>query len=268
VLNSSQVNLLIDAIRTDSRILMGFYQNPGLTISEKDDLSPVSEADLASNQFITEYLKREFPEIPLISEEGVHEDWSSRRSREYSWILDPLDGTKEFIAGSDEFAINLALLRNGKPVFGMIAIPAKNEIYYALKGQGSWKIDTNGNLKRLPLIASDHEESKKLTVLISRSHAGAAEIEYCRILEQKGWLVTIKPAGSAYKHALLAEGSAHLYFKPGICWEWDTAPGQLIIEEAGGLVRRTDTGEPMVYNKENFINPPFTMWAPGVFIPL
>jgi 3'(2'), 5'-bisphosphate nucleotidase len=268
VLNNSQINILINGIREASEILMAHYRNPDLAIVEKDDRSPVTEADMASNAFVSELLGHEFPGIPLISEEGPKEDYTIRKTREYSWILDPLDGTKEFIAGNDEFAINLALLHKNKPVMGIISIPAKNLLYYAIKGEGSWKIGPDGMRQRLPLSGSDHLITRKVTVLISRSHSGAEEREYCKTLQERGWWVDIRPTGSAYKHVLLAEGAAHLYYKPGICREWDTAPGQLIIEEAGGSVVRIDNGEPLVYNKETFSNPGFTMWAPGVFIPL
>jgi 3'(2'), 5'-bisphosphate nucleotidase len=268
VLNNSQINILINCIREASKILMGYYRDPGLAVTEKDDLSPVTEADIASHRFISDLLDREFPGIPLISEEGDKPAYSIRKTWEYTWILDPLDGTKEFIDCNDEFAINLALVRNHEPVVGIISIPAKNILYYAIKGEGSWKIDQDGILARLPIRGSNYRETRKITALISRSHAGDAEKEYIRSLEQKGWEVEIRPTGSAYKHVLLAEGSADLYAKPGICWEWDTAPGQLIIEEAGGSVVRLDNGEPLVYNKEDFSNPELVMWAPGVFIPL
>ena len=268
MLNNSRINVLIHGIREASEILMAYYRNPDLAIVEKDDLSPVTEADMASNRYISDLLGREFPGIPLISEEGVKEDYSIRKTREYSWILDPLDGTKEFIAGNDEFAINLALLRLDRPVFGIISIPAKNVLYYAVKGEGSWKITPDGTQQKLPIHRFDHQDTRKITALISRSHSGDGEKEYIKRLEEKGWFVDIRPTGSSYKHVLLAEGSAHVYAKPGMCWEWDTAPGQIILEEAGGSVVRMDNGEPLVYNKEIFSNPDLVMWAPGVYIPL
>ncbi|MCX6225299.1 MAG: 3'(2'),5'-bisphosphate nucleotidase CysQ [Bacteroidia bacterium] len=268
MLNSLPVNILISCIREASEIVLSFYRNPRLAIVQKDDLSPVTEADMASNRHICAMLDREFPGIPVISEEGPKPAYSIRKTWEYSWILDPLDGTKEFIAGNDEFAINLALLYYNKPVMGIISIPAKNLLYYAIKGEGSWKISSDGIRERLPIHRSDHQSTRKLTALISRSHAGDGEKECVKRLEERGWLVTVCPTGSSYKHVLLAEGSAHLYAKPGICREWDTAPGQIILEEAGGSAVRMDNGEPLVYNKENFSNPDLIMWAPGVFIPL
>lgn len=268
MLNNNQISVLISGILEASEILMAYYRKPDLAIVEKDDHSPVTEADMASNRYLSELLDREFPGIPLISEEGSKEEYSIRKAREYAWILDPLDGTKEFIAGNDEFAINLALLHENKPVMGIISIPAKNLLYYAIKGGGSWKINPDGFRQRLPIQSSDYQETRKIIALISRSHAGDAEKQFIKNLEVKGWLVDVRPTGSAYKHVLLAEGAAHLYAKPGICWEWDTAPGQIILEEAGGSVVRMDNGEPLVYNKEIFSNPDLIMWAPGVFIPL
>lgn len=265
--NDHQISILINGIRQAAEILLGFYKNPYLDIRSKDDLSPVTEADLASNRYISDLLQREFPGIPLISEETANPDYQVRKNWEYAWILDPLDGTKEFIAENDEFAINLALLHKNRPVIGFISIPAKNLLYYGIKGRGSWKIEPEGTPVRLPVHQSDHEKTRKILALISRSHAGIGEKEYIKQLENSGWLVDVRPTGSSYKHVLLAEGSAHLYAKPGICWEWDTAPGQIILEEAGGSVVRMDNGEPLVYNKESFSNPDLVMWAPGVSIP-
>lgn len=268
MLNNNLISILIRGIREASEILMTHYRNPGLVVTEKEDLSPVTGADVASHDFLSKFLGQEFPGIPLLSEEGIKEKYSIRKTFEYSWILDPLDGTKEFIARNDEFAINLALLHKNKPVLGIISIPAKNLIYYASKGEGSWKISGAGPPQRLPVHASSHLTTRRITVLVSRSHSGQAETEYVKKIEDQGWQVDVRPTGSAYKHVLLAEGSAHVYVKPGICWEWDTAPGQIILEEAGGSVVRLDTGEPLVYNKEILSNPDLIMWAPGVIIPL
>jgi 3'(2'), 5'-bisphosphate nucleotidase len=268
ILNSKQFEVVINGMRAASEILLGYYRNLGLLIQTKEDKSPVTEADLASNRFITDLLNHEFPGIPMISEEAPKPDYAIRKNWEYSWILDPLDGTKEFIAANDEFAINLALLHKNRPVVGFISIPAKKLLYYAVKGEGSWRIGSDGIRQRLPLYQSDHLKTKKIIALISRSHSGEAEKKYLKLLEDKGWEVEARPTGSAYKHVLLAEGSAHLYAKPGKCWEWDTAPGQIILEEAGGSVVRIDNGEPLVYNKENLLNPDLVMWAPGVNIPL
>ena len=268
MLNSNQLHILIDGIREAGRILLGYYRNPDLHIENKADESPVTSADLASNYFISDLLKREFPETPIISEEADKPAYSVRKNWDQSWLLDPLDGTKEFIAANDEFAINLALIRGNRPVLGIIAVPAKNLIYYGAAGEGSWRIEADNRRIRLPLQQSNHNETRKITALISRSHAGAAEMEYIKGIRDKGWEVEIRPTGSSYKHVLLAEGSAQLYAKPGICWEWDTAPGQIILEEAGGSVVRMDNGEPLIYNKESFSNPHLVMWAPGVTIPL
>jgi len=262
VLNDRQIQILTDGIGRASDILLGYYHKKDLVTTLKEDNSPVTEADLASNQYITELLEREFPGIPVISEENPKQAWSIRKTWDYWWILDPLDGTREFLARNDEFAINLALVHKNQPVVGLISIPAKGLLYLGIKDKGSWSLQ-NGVRTPLPLyqtIPADQE----IIALMSRSHTEPDEHRYLKSLEDKGYKVIIRPAGSSYKHVLLAEGSAHLYAKFGVCWEWDTAPGQLIIEEAGGRVIRIDNQKPLTYNKESFANPGFIMWAPEV----
>jgi 3'(2'), 5'-bisphosphate nucleotidase len=174
-----------------------------------------------------------------------------------------LDGTREFIAKNDEFAINLALIERDKPVFGLISVPAKGSLFRAVSGQGSWKIGSDNSSIRLPVLKQDPFSIKR-RVLVSRSHAGEAERKFVESLGLMGYDTEIIPAGSSFKHTLLAEGAASLYAKLGSCWEWDTAPGQLILEEAGGSVTRMIDGKPLIYNKESFQNPDFVMWAPGI----
>lgn len=267
-MNDNQIQILINGMREASAIVLSHYRKVGLDIRNKEDQSPVTEADIASHQFFAGFLAREFPGIPLISEEAVSLPYEQRKDWEYVWILDPLDGTKEFIAANDEFAINLALIHWDRPVAGFIAIPAKDHIYYGIKGGGSWRVEPDGTKQKLPVYTTEHQKTQTIKALISRSHAGVAEKEYLKRIADLGWTVDTVPAGSAYKHVLLAEGSAHLYAKPGKCWEWDTAPGQIILEEAGGSVVRMEDGQPLIYNKESFLNPDLVMWAPGVSIAL
>ncbi len=263
MLSSHQIQILTDGIQEASDIVMGFYGKNNLGIIQKPDDSPVTEADFASNNYLTGLLNREFPGTPVISEENPQPSWEERKNWDYFWILDPLDGTREFISRNDEFAINLALIYKNSPVFGLISIPAKGLIYSAVKGGGSWLHRAGEPPIRLP-FQNSHDQNMERIVLISRSHAGIAEEAYISFLRDKGFIPRIQPAGSSYKHVLLAEGSAHLYPKLGICWEWDTAPGQIILEEAGGKVIRTSDMQPLSYNKESFRNPDFIMWAPGV----
>ncbi len=263
MLSSHQIQVLINGIQEASEIVMGFYGKNNLGIIQKPDDSPVTEADFASNSSLTDLLNREFPGIPVISEESPKPPWEERKNWDYFWILDPLDGTREFIARNDEFAINLALIHKSRPVFGLISIPAKRLIYSAIQGGGSWLYREGQSPVRLPFSDNPAQDNERV-VLISRSHAGSAEEAYIGFLRDKGLFPRIQPAGSSYKHVLLAEGSAHLYPKLGICWEWDTAPGQIILEEAGGKITRTSDRQPLSYNKESFQNPDFVMWAPGV----
>jgi 3'(2'), 5'-bisphosphate nucleotidase len=243
--------------------VMDYYRKHDLSIINKEDNSPVTEADFASNSFLTGLLNDIFPGVPVISEENSKPDYHHRRQWEYFWILDPLDGTREFISQNDEFAINLALIKRNKPVFGIIALPAKRTLFLAESNGGSWKVNPDGTRMKLPL-KTQVKGSLKRKILVSRSHAGVAETKFVRILDELGYETEMVPAGSSYKHTLLAEGNASLYAKLGSCWEWDTAPGQLILEEAGGSVTRIIDGQPLVYNKDSFQNPDFIMWAPGV----
>ena len=268
MLSDRQISMLVEGMREAASIVMSYYRNPGLAITEKEDLSPVTAADMASHRFFSRFLETNFPGIPLISEEAEKPAYGERKNWKNAWILDPLDGTKEFIAANDEFAINLALIEHNRPVAGFIAIPAKGDLYVGISGQGSWKMGSGGMKEKLPIHRTSHGETRTIRALISRSHAGNAEREYLARLGEKGWNVKAIPTGSSYKHVLLSEGSADLYAKPGPCWEWDTAAGQVILEEAGGMAVRMSDGEPLVYNKEQFLNPDFVMWAPGVFIPL
>jgi len=246
-----------------SGIVMDYYRKQDLKIISKEDHSPVTEADFASNNYLTGMLNKIFPGIPVISEETSKPDYQDRKDWEYFWIIDPLDGTREFIGQNDEFAINLALIERNRPVFGIIAVPAKNTFYRAISGEGSWKLKPDGSSLKLPLFTPDRDSINR-KVLISRSHAGEAELRFVTALKAMGFKTEVIPAGSSFKQTLLAEGSASLYAKLGSCWEWDTAPGQLILEEAGGQVTRILDGDPLSYNKESFENPDFIMWAPGI----
>jgi len=263
VLSSHQIQVLTNGIQEASDIVMGFYGKNNLAIIQKQDGSPVTEADFASNSFLTDLLNREFPGIPVISEENPKPSWEERKNWDNFWILDPLDGTREFVARNDEFAINLALIHKSVPVFGLISVPAKGLIYSAVRGGGSWLHRPGHPSRRLPFQNINILDNERI-VLISRSHSGSAEEAYIGFLRDKGFITRIQSAGSSYKHVLLAEGSAHLYPKLGICWEWDTAPGQIILEEAGGKVTRISDMQPLSYNKKSFQNPDFIMWAPGI----
>jgi 3'(2'), 5'-bisphosphate nucleotidase len=217
--------------------------NTDFSFTQKQDSSPLTLADTASNETITSLLCGKYPRIPLLSEESenhVPED------AEYCWIVDPLDGTKEFIKRNGEFTVNIALVHRRKPVLGVIAVPVTGLVYFAAKGSGAFKQDADGVR---PIQVSG--KLKDLVWVGSKTHSGEQEEE---LIKRKGCLIkTTIQAGSSLKGALVAEGKADMYYRFGLTSEWDTCAMQCIVEEAGGIFRQMD-GSEMEYNRRNHLN--------------
>ena len=258
---------LLDLLESAGKLIMEYYNSKAFEIESKADDSPVTTADKASNDLIIDGLTKLYPDIPIISEETTQIPYDIRKNWEYCWMLDPLDGTKEFIKRNGEFSINLALIHNHKPVEGYIHFPVQDWTYWAQKGKGAWKTD------HLDIGGCDTVETQNfaslprtshIRIMISRSHAGQREHDFISQVKKLGYVVETLPHGSAMKHCLIAEGKGDIYPKFGICSEWDTAPGQIILEESGGKITQTDTGEALLYNKEDFANPEFIMWGNNV----
>ena len=252
----------------------------------KDDRSPLTEADLASHQVITrELVTIDFfavPDtpsgyLPVLSEEGNKIPFSERRDWEYFWLVDPLDGTKEFIKKNGEFTVNIALIHHTKPVLGVIYVPVTGVFYFAAQGFGSYSMQAGevldetagvegGGLdviirhsRKLPLLVPVTEQlmPRKLIIAGSRSHATPDLENFVNTMKKTHGEVEFVPAGSSLKFCLVAEGRADIYPRLGPTMEWDTAAGQIIVEEAGGSVLKADEPEPLRYNKENLLNPWF-----------
>jgi 3'(2'), 5'-bisphosphate nucleotidase len=240
---------LSEVLRDAGRAIMNVYGS-FISVTLKNDQSPLTEADERSHEIISEYLKRHYP-FPILSEEGKAVPYQLRKNWEQFWLVDPLDGTKEFVKRNGEFTVNIALIRKNRPVIGAIYVPALDVLYFAEKGGGSYKTE-NGTTKRLPL--SMHSG---FTIVGSRSHASPDFDNYLRVLEQRHGTVQVIPAGSSLKFCLVAEGKANLYPRLGPTMEWDTAAGQMIVEEAGGRVMETGSSRSLSYNKESLINPFF-----------
>ena len=280
MLEKLQVEPILELIKSAGELIMRFYTSGDIQIQTKADDSPVTNADKASNELILRGLLSRYPDIPIISEETAHTPYEIRKDWEYFWMVDPLDGTKEFIKRNGEFSINLALIHKKKPVAGFVHFPVQGWTYYAIKGGGAFKKESSfvirlssfGRKKFSAISYQSSEKQKsnienresKINVMISRSHSGARELDFVNKLKNKGYDVETLPHGSAMKHCLIAEGKGDIYPKFGICFEWDTAPGQIILEEAGGKVTRTDNGESLSYNKPHFENPEFIMWGPDI----
>ena len=216
-------------------------------VEYKDDKSPLTEADKAVNEIILSELEKEYPEIPIISEESKLTSFSDRSKWDKCFIIDPIDGTKEFIKKNDEFTINLAYCEDEKVVMGVVYAPALKLMYYCDDKKAYREID--GNIETLPC-----ESNEDFTILKSRSHMNKETEDYIHSLECDFKLIE---AGSSLKFCLIAQGSGHLYPRFGPTMEWDTAAAQAILEKAGGEVVRVDTNMPLTYNKENLKNPHF-----------
>lgn len=226
-----------------------------ITVTTKTDNTPVTQADILSSQIISKGLKTLTPGIIIISEEEVLLPYSLRKTHKYLWLLDPLDGTKEFINRNDEFSVCLALIENGRPIFGIIYVPVTHEYYYGLKGKGSFKINAIGESIKLPV--NDLNHSDVVNVVISKSHRSLQDDEYIDKLKKSEKKVETIAIGSALKFGRLAEGIADVYPKFGTTMEWDIAAGQIILEECGGNICTTDGSEPLIYNKMDLHNPFF-----------
>ena len=233
-------------------------------VTTKADRSPLTEADLASQQHITAELARLTPNIPLVAEESADIPFDTRSRWERLWLVDPLDGTKEFVRRNGEFTVNIALIEGGRPVLGVVHAPDLKLTYGAGSGHGAfrWHGDANGN----PIQPKAHRNDG-LTVVASRSHSNEATERFLDVL-RRDHPVELISKGSALKICLVADGSAQLYPRTGPTMEWDTAAAQAVVEEAGGVMVRFDGGGPLRYNKEKLINPHFLVAygenAPGL----
>ena len=236
--------------RDAGRAVLEVY-NSDFAVEQKEDKSPLTLADTRSHGIISAYLKKHFA-FPVLSEEGRDIPYGERRMWGYYWLVDPLDGTKEFVKRHGDFTVNIALIHEARPVAGVIYVPVTGVLYYAQKGGGSFKVE-NGKITKLPVKG----EKDLLTVVGSRSHATPELEQYIQEMKTKYGELEVISCGSSLKFCMVAEGKAEVYPRLGPTMEWDTAAGQIIVEEAGGQVVEFETRTPMLYNKENLLNPFF-----------
>ncbi|MBE0405220.1 3'(2'),5'-bisphosphate nucleotidase CysQ [Halomonas citrativorans] len=234
--------------------ILRVYAQP-FDVAIKADSSPVTAADNAANQIILDKLKALPERIPILSEEGDEAFTGPDASGRY-WLVDPLDGTKEFVKRNDEFTVNIALIENGKPVLGVVLAPVFNVAYIAANGVGAFKIDKYG--QRVAIHVSGRpKEGTPWRVMGSRSHASPYLEDW---LKQLGPHET-RPMGSSLKFGIIAEGSADVYPRLGPTSLWDTAAAQAVVEQAGGRVVTLD-GTPLCYaNPNETLNPDFVVWG-------
>jgi 3'(2'), 5'-bisphosphate nucleotidase len=254
------IQYIIDiAVNAGNAILEIYKQD--IIVETKSDDSPLTLADKNANKIIVEGLQKLDISIPIISEENKLTDFSERKNWTTCWIVDPMDGTKEFIKKNGEFTVNIALVENGIPVLGVVHVPAQNITYYAEKNTGSFKIE-NGitTLLKIRKLAEDGT----LKIVGSRSHQTPELLEYVEQQKTKFSNVDFVAAGSSLKFCLLAEGKADVYPRLGPTMEWDTCAGQIIATEAGAVVLRFDNNQPLLYNRENLLNPFFIVKNPAL----
>jgi 3'(2'), 5'-bisphosphate nucleotidase len=231
------------AIYNDSKYLQ--------SIENKGDNSPLTLADKRSNECICAALQAEYPDIPILSEEGKAITYAERKNWQRFWLIDPLDGTKEFIKRNGEFTVHIALIENGIPILGLVHAPVKNISYIAEKSKGATKWE-NGQTTVLQCVPFSTQQ-KDLRIVASRSHLSPETETYIAQFSHTSTL----SMGSSLKFMLIAEGKADIYPRLGSTMEWDVAAPQIIVEEAGGSVLHYETGKPLSYNKENLLSPWF-----------
>ena len=232
--------------------IMKIYDNSeNFHVQHKADESPLTIADQEANEIICHHLENLAIKYPIISEENKSIDFEERKEYTHYWLVDPLDGTKEFIKRNGEFTVNIALVENQRPVLGVVYAPVLEEMYFAVKGEGAFLEKENVTTQLQTSIFS--KQDKKLGVVCSRSHLNEATQNFVDELDEPE-LVT---QGSSLKFLILAKGEAHLYPRLAPTMEWDTGAAQIVLEEAGGKVLHAETKEPLLYNKANLLNPHF-----------
>jgi 3'(2'), 5'-bisphosphate nucleotidase len=237
---------LIEIAVNAGKAILSVYNDSELhtQVSFKEDNSPLTVADQDAHDVISAGLTLLYPDIPLLSEEGSSIPYEERMKWGTYWCVDPLDGTKEFIGRNGEFTVNIALIHQNVPVFGLIYIPVQNLLYYG---------DQEGSFKQVPGRTAEpihvDQNATEWTALGSRSHADPSETEFLSAFPVKN----VRSAGSSLKFCLIADGQAHVYYRKGPTMEWDTAAGHAIAIFAGAILT-TPEGAPFVYNKPSLKN--------------
>lgn len=256
--NDNLIEIAITAAYNAGQEILKVYDT-AFNVEHKNDRSPLTLADKKAHEVIVEYLEQ--TQLPILSEEGRSIDYDERKSWERFWMVDPLDGTKEFIKRNGEFTVNIALIENGISVSGVIYVPVTGDLYFAISRKGAYKIEKfespNASMqewvtsaKKLPV----ESDNKAYTVVGSRSHKSAETSAYMQSLTEEHGELEIVSMGSSLKICLVAEGVADIYPRFAPTMEWDTAAGHAIVKESGKEIYDQTTGETMIYNKENLLN--------------
>ncbi len=233
-------------------------------VSYKSDKSPLTLADKDANKIIEKYLKP--LGLPILSEEGKITPYSERKNWSKFWLVDPLDGTREFVKRNGNFTVNIALIENNVPIVGIIYVPVSGILYVGELGKEAYKQELNQEntlekAKKIAIKVSKRKNEEGIIAFKSRSHSGAKDNNYLNKFNVK----EIRKKGSSVKFCLVAEGIADLYYRNGTTMEWDTAAGEAILKAAGGIILNAETDTDLKYNKENLENPPFCAMNTAIF---
>ncbi len=235
--------------------IMEIYEREDLGVETKSDDSPVTLADKTSNAYIVAELEKLTPMIPIISEEIPEEDFETRSQYHYYWLVDPLDGTKEFINRNGDFTVNIALIEKNKPVLGVVFVPVQEKMYWAVEGQGAWEI-SRGVTKRIFADTFNLSQSG-LAIAITRSHFNQETANYIAGFS----FPRLVAAGSSLKVIMVARGEVHLHPRFGTTMEWDTAAPQIILQEAGGKIIKDDESSLDYNQKASLKNPNYIAYG-------
>lgn len=254
----NKLKIILDAAHKAGEEILKVYQSD-FEVENKEDNSPLTLADKNAHQVIMKYLK--LTGYPVLSEEGRDVPYQERKNWEYFWMVDPLDGTKEFIKRNGEFTVNIALIHKQKAIMGVIYVPVQDVMYFGVQNIGAFKCEGYSMLsqKRIDYILEHANKlpiktNRKYTIVGSRSHMSAETEEFIKQKEEEKGEVEILSRGSSLKLCMVAEGLADDYPRFAPTMEWDTAAGHAIVEAMGGKVINWKTKASMLYNRENLLN--------------
>lgn len=251
---------VVELARRAGAAILPFWR-ADVAVSTKSDESPVTAADLAAHHVIAEGLQALAPDIPVLSEEDCNIPLEQRQRWQRWWLVDPLDGTKEFIAGTEEFTVNIALIEQGRVVFGVVAMPVNGRCYYGGQGLGAWRAEADGSVQPIQVRLAP-PAGEAFTVVASRRHSSPEQERLLAGLGEALGELALANIGSSLKFCLLAEGAADCYPRLAPTSQWDTAAAQGVLEGAGGEVLGLD-GEAFVYPPSESLRNPFFLSLPA-----
>lgn len=258
-------SIAIQAAIEAGRAILEVYGTDDFGVEVKADQSPLTIADRRAHDIIVEHLTE--TAIPVLSEEGLQTPYEERSKWSRFWLVDPLDGTKEFINRNGEFTVNIALIEEGKTMFGVVYAPVIKELYVGIPKRGAYRCQIEKYLAQpldyllqfAELLPLEKPEPEKFLVVASRSHYNKETRNYVESIDSDGREISLVSKGSSLKLCMVASGEAHIYPRLGPTMEWDTAAAHAVVKASGKNVYRADNGDELNYNKQNLLNPYFVV---------